>query len=71
MISSLLRIIISYFRPNIIGNEDCLYLNVFTPDLPVTENQARLPVMVWFFGTTFTSMTCRDDLYGPDRLEMQ
>ncbi len=30
--------------------EDCLYLNVYTPDLPVTENQGRLPVIVWLFG---------------------
>ena len=56
-----------YSRPKIIGSEDCLYLNVFTPDIPVTENQNKLPVIVGFFGTNFTSETSRDDYYGPDR----
>ena len=49
------------------GQEDCLYLNIFTPDVPITENQQRLPVLVWFFGTTFTLTTSRDDIFGPDR----
>jgi carboxylesterase type B len=56
-----------YSRPKIIGSEDCLYLNVFTPDIPVTENQNKLPVIVGLFGTNFTSETSRDDYYGPDR----
>ena len=56
-----------FFRPKIIGTEDCLYLNVFTPDIPVTENQRKLPVIVGLFGTNFTSETSRDDFYGPDR----
>src|SRR5260370_37527288 len=32
-------------EPN--NNEDCLYLNVFTPDL---NPSARLPVIVWIHG---------------------
>jgi len=36
-----------------IGSEDCLYLNVFAPELPkhdVPTNEARLPVMVYVHG---------------------
>ena len=40
---------------------------MFTPDIPVTENQNKLPVIVGFFGTNFTSETSRDDFYGADR----
>ena len=29
------------------NNEDCLYLNVFTPNL---DPSARLPVIVWIYG---------------------
>ena len=38
------------FRKRVIGNEDCLRLSVYTPDLPVTQNQGKLPVVVWFMG---------------------
>ena len=54
-------------RKNEFGQEDCLYLNVFTPDLPITERQNKLPVMVWLFGATFSSGTSRDDIFGPER----
>ena len=33
-----------------VGTEDCLRLNVFTRDLPVTENQTKKAVMVWLHG---------------------
>jgi para-nitrobenzyl esterase len=38
-------------RPGIIGTEDCLYLNIYTPNPAGT----RLPVMVWIHGGTFIS----------------
>ena len=38
------------FRKRVIGNEDCLRLSVYTPDLPVTQNQGKLPVVAWFMG---------------------
>jgi para-nitrobenzyl esterase len=34
-------------------NEDCLYLNVYTP--PASAQGRRLPVMVWIHGGAFTS----------------
>lgn len=43
------------------GEEDCLFLNVYTPTL--TGNRA---VMVWVHGGSFT--TGSGDLYGPDFL---
>ncbi|XP_071528395.1 venom carboxylesterase-6-like isoform X3 [Panulirus ornatus] len=39
-------------KTEVIGEEDCLYLNVFTPKLGTT---AGLPVMVWIHGGAFVS----------------
>ncbi|CAB3259691.1 unnamed protein product [Arctia plantaginis] len=36
----------------VIGDEDCLYLNVYTPKLPSSESEL-LPVMVYFHGGGF------------------
>nr|CAD7460871.1 unnamed protein product [Timema tahoe] len=35
------------------GPEDCLYLNVWTPELPVDDINPGLPVMVWIHGGAF------------------
>ncbi|KAL5280164.1 CES5A.2 family protein [Megaselia abdita] len=47
------------------GQEDCLYLNVYVPNVP---HQRKLPVMVWFHGGgwTYGSGSSRD--YGPQYL---
>ncbi|VVC41625.1 Carboxylesterase type B, conserved site,Carboxylesterase, type B,Carboxylesterase type B [Cinara cedri] len=48
-------------RSLIHGQEDCLYLNIFTPDL-----NKKLPVMFWIHGGGFLAGHSAPDLYGPD-----
>ena len=50
------------------GQEDCLYLNVFTNKLPDAENVLSTPVIFWIHGGAFT-VECNDSkMYGPDLL---
>ncbi|GAB1859693.1 Carboxylic ester hydrolase [Camponotus japonicus] len=35
------------------GAEDCLYLNIYVPELNVTENKILLPVLFWLHGGAF------------------
>lgn len=51
------------------GNEDCLYLNVFTPILEFDElqnNKTLLPVMVWIHGGGFHVGSSGFNMYGPN-----
>ncbi|KAI5645520.1 carboxylesterase family domain-containing protein [Phthorimaea operculella] len=51
-----------------IGDEDCLYLNVYTPKLP-SAGSSPLPVMVFFHGGGFVFGNGTDDsTHGPDFL---
>nr|XP_022909047.1 esterase E4-like [Onthophagus taurus] len=52
---------------NIIGQEDCLYLNVDTPNLHKNESNL-LPVIVFIHGGGFRSGSARDAIYGPEFL---
>ena len=44
------------------SDEDCLYLNVFVPEV---ERGARLPVLVWIHGGGYTSGAGISEKYGP------
>ncbi|EFX78588.1 hypothetical protein DAPPUDRAFT_53255 [Daphnia pulex] len=52
-----------------IGNEDCLVLNVYTPAIVTSTDVVSLPVMVWIHGGGFTvgngNSGSVSDLYGP------
>jgi para-nitrobenzyl esterase len=50
----------------LVGNEDCLTLNVYAPALPGPAPEARLPVMVWIHGGGNTIGTSR--FYDGSRL---
>lgn len=50
------------------GNEDCLFLNVYTPKLPDGEGNPKLPVLFWIHGGGFQFGNGNAFLYGPDYL---
>ena len=49
------------------GQEDCLVLNVYTPN-PELRDQESLPVMVFIHGGAFYFWSGSNDLFGPERL---
>ncbi|XP_063921165.1 juvenile hormone esterase-like [Zophobas morio] len=53
---------------NVLGSEDCLTLNVYTPHLPGSANTGPKPVMVWIHGGAFKSGSSKRDVYGPEYL---
>ncbi|XP_046609673.1 esterase E4-like [Neodiprion virginianus] len=48
-----------------IGNEDCLYLNVYTPRLPTGDNFTLLPVMLFAYGGGHKTGTNNPKRWGP------
>lgn len=52
-------------KPVLLGDEDCLTLNIYTPQL---SPDTSLPVMVYFYGGGFNSGNASSLLYGPERL---
>ena len=49
------------------GSEDCLFLNVFTPQLE-SIGHVNYPVMVWIHGGAFQFGSASSEHYGPERL---
>lgn len=54
---------IDYKTGNIIGEDDCLYLNLATNSL-----SGKKPVMVWIHGGAFSASSGDIDFFGPDYL---
>ncbi|XP_063991922.1 carboxylic ester hydrolase-like [Diachasmimorpha longicaudata] len=60
-----------YFRKDyVIGHEDCLYLNVYTPKMNYETVGAnhKYPVMVWFHGGSWSTGSGHSLHYGPEFL---
>ncbi|XP_076248261.1 juvenile hormone esterase-like [Calliopsis andreniformis] len=49
-----------------IGDEDCLYLNVYTPETNFAPYMALKPVLVWIHGGAFVIGSSNSTQYGPD-----
>lgn len=58
----------NYNTSQMTGSEDCLYLNVYTPELPSDANSRLKPVIVWVHGGAFTIGSGNCDTYGPEYL---
>ncbi|KAL1502036.1 hypothetical protein ABEB36_007243 [Hypothenemus hampei] len=57
----------SIFTNAMVGSEDCLYLNVYSPYVKDNVRTKRLfPVMFWIHGGGFVRGSGGSDLYGPD-----
>nr|WCC58166.1 carboxylesterase [Pharsalia antennata] len=51
---------------SIVGSEDCLYLKIYTTELP--KEQKKLPVMVWIYGGAFFAGHPNFTNHSPDLL---
>ncbi|KAG8235925.1 hypothetical protein J437_LFUL014281 [Ladona fulva] len=49
-------------------SEDCLFLNVYTPQLPSQRSDAALPVIVWFHHGGWFMLSAQSTLAGPTYL---
>ena len=54
----------------VLGDEDCLYLNVYTPKIPNHDKNEKVsyPVMVWIHGGAYTQGTGMATFYHPKYL---
>ncbi|KZC14638.1 PREDICTED: esterase E4-like [Dufourea novaeangliae] len=55
------------YDDNILGVEDCLYLNVYTPKLPTEEDKSKggYPVLIWLHGGGWIAGSGHSAIYGP------
>ncbi|XP_015118277.1 juvenile hormone esterase [Diachasma alloeum] len=57
------------FDTEYIGDEDCLFINVYTPQTEFnSHHNGTRPVMVWIHGGLFTVGSANSSLFGPDFL---
>ncbi|XP_031828400.1 cholinesterase-like [Nomia melanderi] len=56
------------FSQQYIGNEDCLYINVFTPVPTARKHAHKKAVMAWIYGGSFAGGSTNTSIYGPDLL---
>ncbi|KYM97320.1 PREDICTED: esterase E4-like [Cyphomyrmex costatus] len=54
---------IDFTRKEVIGDEDCLYLNVYTTKIKPSKKRS---VMVWIHGGGYFTGSGNDNFYGPD-----
>ncbi|GAB6030744.1 hypothetical protein CHUAL_007595 [Chamberlinius hualienensis] len=60
---------VQFHKPlEIFGQEDCLTLNVYTPERGSPNSPGPWAVMVWFHGGGFVEGQAAMSLYGPQRL---
>ncbi|XP_071875787.1 carboxylic ester hydrolase [Bombus fervidus] len=55
------------YDDQIVGDEDCLYLNVYTPKVPTAEDKLKggYPVMIWLHGGGWVCGAGHSDYYHP------
>ena len=52
---------------SMLGQEDCLVVNVYTPKLKSPTSQDLLPVLVFIHGGAFYFWSGTNDFFGPER----
>ena len=55
------------FSHKIVGEEDCLVVNVYVPGDASRQRSELLPVMFWIHGGAFFLGSGTTDFYGPER----
>jgi len=53
--------------PGVYGDEDCLFINVYIPEIPDSSNDTKA-VMVWIYGGGFQIGSSNETLYGSGKL---
>lgn len=56
------------YTAKLVGSENCLFLNVYTPKLEDRAGAGKLPVMVWIHGGAFMMDSGSENLYCPEYL---
>nr|XP_022905787.1 esterase B1-like [Onthophagus taurus] len=64
-------ICVQEFHTGIVGDEDCLVLNVFTKRTSANAGQVNLPVMVWIHGGMFKTGSANSGFHDPQYLLSQ